>query len=65
LLDEVVDYLPSPVDMTNVAIDNGKTQIIKIIVLCNPNGPLLALAFKLEEGQYGQLTYMRFENSEH
>lgn len=58
LLDGVVDYLPSPTESENFALDQGNNEA-KVLVPCSPNGQLLALAFKLEEGKYGQLTYMR------
>lgn len=58
LLDGVVDYLPSPADVENFALDAAKDEE-KVLLSCNPNDPLVALAFKLEENKFGQLTYMR------
>ena len=63
LLDGVTDYLPSPIQRQNIAIDNssgkGKGEEDKVVLSGDPNGPLVALAFKLEEGKFGQLTYVR------
>lgn len=58
LLDAVVDYLPSPYDITNEGLDIDKNEE-KVELLSNPDLPAVALAFKLEDGRYGQLTYMR------
>ncbi len=58
LLDGVNDYLPSPLDVENVALDlNNKEK--PIALSSDPDKPFLALAFKLEESKYGQLTYWR------
>lgn len=64
LLDGVTRYLPNPTDVRNEAIDMGKDDVEsdadRTFVLPNdPNGPFVGLAFKLEEGRYGQLTYLR------
>ncbi len=58
LLDAVLAYLPSPLDIENVAIDLDKddeTVTLESVF----DKPTVALAFKLEDGQYGQLTYVR------
>ena len=58
LLDAVNRYLPSPMDVKNAAVDlaNGEAPIF---VEPKPDEPVVALAFKLEDGRYGQLTYCR------
>ncbi len=58
LLNAVINYLPSPLDITNKAvnIDKGEEEYITI---SDDEKPTVALAFKLEDGQYGQLTYIR------
>jgi elongation factor G len=58
LLDGVLAYLPQPDEKENFALDLTKEEE-PVVVTCNNEDPLLALAFKLDETQYGQLTYMR------
>lgn len=58
LLDGVADYLPNPGEVPNSALDlDNKEEPVPLESV--PDKPLVALAFKLEEGRYGQLTYMR------
>ena len=58
LLDAVREYLPCPTDVENFALDL-KNQESEVMVTNDPDDPLVALAFKLEDGRYGQLTYVR------
>jgi elongation factor G len=58
LLDGVVHYLPAPADVSNTALDLSQEEK-KITLTSDPGQPTVALAFKLEDGQYGQLTYIR------
>jgi elongation factor G len=58
LLDAVTRLLPCPLDVDNQALDMNKEE--QPVVLSNEiDQPLVALAFKLEDGPYGQLTYIR------
>jgi elongation factor G len=59
LLDAVVRYLPNPTDVSNEAISlDGEAEEL-VPLESDPSAPTVALAFKLEDGRYGQLTYMR------
>jgi len=58
LLDAVNNYLPSPLDVENTAVDLSNDEA-PIVVEPKPEKPVVALAFKLEDGRYGQLTYLR------
>ena len=58
LLDGVVDYLPAPHEVENVALDLDKDEA-PVALSSDPKAPLVGLAFKLEEGRFGQLTYLR------
>jgi elongation factor G len=58
LLDGVVNYLASPGDISHHAIDLDANEA-EVALSADPSAPAIALAFKLEDGQYGQLTYIR------
>lgn len=59
MLDGVVKYLPSPDQVTNHALDISNQTETQIELSTKSNDPLVSLAFKLEEGRFGQLTYLR------
>ena len=58
LLDGVTHLLPSPLDITNEALDLDTDEKPTPLVT-DESLPTVSLAFKLEDGQYGQLTYIR------
>ncbi len=58
LLDAITRYLPSPLDAVPsqaTDLDSGE----KLTLECDPDKPTIAMAFKLTEEQFGQLTYTR------
>jgi elongation factor G len=58
LLDAVTRYLPCPSDVENTALDLDQNEAT-VVLEADPSLPIVALAFKLEDGTYGQLTYIR------
>jgi elongation factor G len=58
LLDAVGRYLPAPYDVENEALDMDNNET-PVVLDSDPDKKTVALAFKLEDGNYGQLTYIR------
>lgn len=58
MLDAVIRYLPAPADIENIALDLNNNEE-EVVLKSNTDDPLVCLAFKLEDGRYGQLTYIR------
>ena len=60
LLDGVVAYLPDPSEVPAQALDVAlPTNAPPVPLVPAADANLVGLAFKLEEGKFGQLTYMR------
>ena len=60
LLDAVVDYLPSPLDVPPADGVDAKDEETPVTRESDPNGPFAALAFKvMSDPHVGRLTYLR------
>jgi elongation factor G len=63
LLDAVIDYLPSPVDVPGIAIaaEEGEDEHDpnRRRIKADPNAPFAGLAFKIINDKYGTLTFVR------
>ncbi len=57
LVDGITAFLPAPDDRGHAAtsIDDGR----EVSITADPEQPLALMAFKVDEGRYGQLTYLR------
>jgi elongation factor G len=58
LLDAVNRYLPSPLDRMTYAKDN-ENQGAEVALTADPDAPTVAMAFKIVDESFGQLTYAR------
>jgi elongation factor G len=64
LLDGVLDYLPSPVDVPGIAIaaeegEDDAAEHNRRRIKANPAAPFAGLAFKIINDKYGTLTFVR------
>ncbi len=58
LLDGVVSYLPNPTEVQNIALDLDDNEK-EVVLESKEDAKPVIVAFKLEDGQFGQLTYIR------
>ena len=58
LMDAVAAYLPSPLDVPPAEAHGPGSEEIQPL-LCDPNGPLCALAFKVQSDEGRKLTFLR------
>ncbi|KAH0256096.1 hypothetical protein KCU91_g17120, partial [Aureobasidium melanogenum] len=58
MLDAVCDYLPNPSEVENIALDKKRKEA-PVKMVSYQELPFVGLAFKLEESNFGQLTYIR------
>ena len=62
LLDAVIDYLPSPVDVPGIKVaaeDDEDERAERRIIKADPTAPFAGLAFKIINDKYGTLTFVR------
>ncbi len=66
LLDGVLDYLPSPIDVPGIKVaadedeeDTPENAARRRVIPANPAAPFAGLAFKIINDKYGTLTFVR------
>ena len=59
LLDGILAYLPSPLDKPILTGHKPSDKDKKIFIKCDPNGSMVALAFKITSDAHGDLNFIR------
>ena len=62
LLDAVIDYLPSPVDVEGIKVapeEGEDEETERRVIPATEDGPFAGLAFKIINDKYGNLTFVR------
>ena len=62
LLDAVLDYLPSPIDVPGIKVaeeEGDEEGLERRVIPANPKAPFAGLAFKIINDKYGTLTFVR------
>ena len=58
LMDAICKFLPNPAEVKNKALDLSNDEA-SVELIAKNDSPLVMLAFKLDDTQFGQLTYVR------